>query len=174
MSRHVVMMTMWNDSQTSRLRSVISDINTDALPPIPLYKLHFHRLLHSLKSQAFRLDSILPTSFKMRAGYLLLLMSFVAVNAQGIISGGLTEPRPTSGHEEHKLRRLIKAELPEYLGKEIGGFEIISVQTQVVAGINYYVLIRFHTGKCMTVVIFEPLKFTGGNMHIVQAEDSRC
>ncbi|CAL8084768.1 unnamed protein product [Calicophoron daubneyi] len=110
----------------------------------------------------------------MRAEYLFLLMSFVAVDAHGIFTGGLSEPLPTSEHEERMFRRLIKAELPKYLGKEIGGFEIISVRTQVVAGFNYYVLIRFHTGECMTVVIFEPLKHTGRDMHIEEVEDSSC
>ncbi|CAL8084764.1 unnamed protein product [Calicophoron daubneyi] len=106
----------------------------------------------------------------MRAICLLILVSMVAVNAIDWMSGGLTQPRPVDSSEERMLRHVIKSQLSRFLGRRIGEFEIISVRTQVVAGTNYFVLIRLHSGECMTVTIFEPLPFVNEMTRVVDAE----
>ncbi|CAL8091472.1 unnamed protein product [Calicophoron daubneyi] len=103
----------------------------------------------------------------------ILVLACVMVSGQ-MLYGGFTRERPLTDDEELEFRDLITRKLPAIVGTDVEGFRFISVQTQVVAGINYRVLIQMPDGSCASVIIFKYLPTQGGKTSIVDVGPVPC
>ncbi|CAL8075256.1 unnamed protein product [Calicophoron daubneyi] len=91
--------------------------------------------------------------------------------------GGFTKPRPPDPHEVVAFKNLLTVQLPKHTGllqQEVEDFQIKSLQTQPVSGINYILHINIPDGRCMVVHAHRQLPVHGGQLLMQEAEIMNC
>ncbi|CAL8091476.1 unnamed protein product [Calicophoron daubneyi] len=102
--------------------------------------------------------------------WFILLLACVGCIGHTRLVGGYSDERDLTVPEIWEFGLLIMQKLPQLIGKRVSGFKFVSVRTQVVAGMNYLVLIRLPDHTFYDVKIFRPLPCDGGKIRILSAE----